>query len=146
MDKKTIIDDCIKVFSVNKEIYIHNEDIISEMDKYYDNYEDKKTMILHEFIKFVNNRLNTDEKYMKRYMMYKRRELFDWFYSDEFKGQVKEIRELSNIEYYIYLTNRKMRERMGMMEQRMNYMMIVIIIMTILNVYCIQRKKRNEQI
>jgi len=134
MDNKTIIDDCIKVFSVNKEIYIHNEDIINEIDKYYENYEDKKTMILHEFIKFVNNRLNTDEKYMKRYMMYKRRELFEWFYSEEFKRQVKDIKELSNIEYYVYLTNKKMREQLLKMENRMMYMMVIIVIMTIINI------------
>ena len=62
--EKTIIEDCIKVFSVNKEIYIHNENIMNEIEKYYDNYEEKKMIILNEFIKFVNNRVNTDERYM----------------------------------------------------------------------------------
>ena len=134
--EKTIIEDCIKVFSVNKEIYIHNENIMNEIEKYYDNYEEKKMIILNEFIKFVNNRVNTDERYMKRYAMYKRRELFEWFYSDEFKNQMKDIRvnELSYIEYYVYITNKKMREQIVRMENRINYMLIIFIVMTLMNI------------
>jgi hypothetical protein len=137
MENRMVIEDCIKVFTVNKEIYIHNEDIINEMEKYYEKYEEKEIIILSEFIKFVKNRLNMDDRYMKRYEMYKRRELFDWFYSEEFKEKMSEIniRDKSNIEYYVYLSNKKMNNEIKKMKLMIRYMIIVIIVMMMMNVY-----------
>jgi len=137
MENRMVIEDCIKVFTVNKEIYIHNEDIINEMEKYYEKYEEKEIIILSEFIKFVKNRLNMDDRYMKRYEMYKRRELFDWFYSEEFKEKMSEIniRDKSNIEYYVYLSNKKMSNEIKKMKLMIRYMIIVIIVMMMMNVY-----------
>jgi len=95
-----IINDCIKVFNDNKEDYFVNLNIVDNIDKYYDNYQDiKNATLITQFINFVKEKTKDNQKY--NYFQLK-----IWFHSNEFKSRLYNLRDLSDIEYYIYITNK----------------------------------------
>ncbi len=96
-----IINDCIKVFNDNKEDYFVNLNIVNNIDKYYDNYQDIKNATLNQFINFVKEKtINNNNKNYNSF------QLKIWFHSNEFKSRLYNLRDLSDIEYYIYITNK----------------------------------------
>lgn len=94
-----IINDCIKVFNDNKNDYFINLNIVDNIDKYYDNYQDIKNATLTQFINFVKEKTENNKNY--NYFQLK-----IWFHSNEFKSRLNNLRDLSDIEYYIYITNK----------------------------------------
>ena len=94
-----IINDCIKIFNENKEDYFIDVNIIDKIDKYYDNYLDIKNAILNQYINFVKEKTINNNNYSSF-------QLKKWFYSDEFKSRLYNLRDISDIEYYIYTTNK----------------------------------------
>jgi hypothetical protein len=94
-----IINDCIKVFNDNKEDYFVNLNIVDNIDKYYDNYQDIKNATLNQFINFVKEKTVNNKNYNSF-------QLKIWFHSNEFKSRIYNLRDLSDIEYYIYITNK----------------------------------------
>jgi len=94
-----IINDCIKIFNENKEDYFIDVNIIDKIDKYYDNYLDIKNAILNQYINFVKEKTINNNNYNSF-------QLKKWFYSDEFKSRLYNLRDISDIEYYIYTTNK----------------------------------------
>jgi len=94
-----IINDCIKVFNDNKEDYFVNLNIVNNIDKYYDNYQDIKNATLNQFINFVKEKTINNKNYNSF-------QLKIWFHSNEFKSRLYNLRDLSDIEYYIYITNK----------------------------------------
>ena len=73
-----IINDCIKVFNDNKNDYFINLNIVDNIDKYYDNYQDIKNATLTQFINFVKEKTKDNQKY--NYFQLK-----IWFHTNEFK-------------------------------------------------------------
>lgn len=94
-----IINDCIKVFNDNKEDYFIDLNIVDNINKYYDNYQDIKNATLTQFINFVKEKTENNKNY--NYFQLK-----IWFHSNEFKSRLNNLRDLSDIEYYIYITNK----------------------------------------
>jgi len=95
-----IINDCIKVFNNNKEDYFIDLNIVDKIDKYYDNYQDIKNATLTQFINFVKEKTGNNNKNYNSF------QLKIWFHSNEFKSRLRNLRDLSDIEYYIYITNK----------------------------------------
>ncbi len=130
-----IINDCIKVFNENKEEFLINLNIIETIDTYYDNYKDITNNILTEFIKFTKNKLNVIKK-----TNYNISILENWFYSDEFKNKLINLRDPSNLEYYLYITNKNNKNKIKLLEKKINLLllqswlyMIIIIIYNLFN-------------
>jgi hypothetical protein len=109
-----IINDCIKVFNDNKNDYFINLNIVDNIDKYYDNYQDIKNATLTQFINFVKEKTKDNQKY--NYFQLK-----IWFHSNEFKSRLNNLRDLSDIEYYIYITNKINKNKIIKLENKINY-------------------------
>ncbi len=111
-----IINDCIKVFNDNKEDYFVNLNIVNNIDKYYDNYQDIKNATLNQFINFVKEKtINNNNKNYNSF------QLKIWFHSNEFKSRLYNLRDLSDIEYYIYITNKINKNKIIKLENKINY-------------------------
>lgn len=127
-----IINDCIKVFTDNKDNFLIDLNIVDKIDSYYDNYKDITNNILTEFIKFTKNKLNIIEK-----PKYNISILENWFYSDEFKNKLINLRDPSNLEYYLYITNKNNKNKIKLLERKLNILLlqswIYIIVIIIYN-------------
>lgn len=124
-----IINDCIKIFNANKEEYFVNLDIVDKIDNYYDNYEDIINGTLNEFIKFIKEKIEENNK------NYDYIELKELFYSDEFKKRLDNLRDLSNLEYYLYITNKINNKKIKLLENKINYLLFYFVALTILNLF-----------
>lgn len=124
-----IINDCIKIFNSNKEEYFVNLDIVDKIDDYYDNYEDIINGTLNEFIKFIKEKIEENNR------SYDYIELKELFYSDEFKERLDNLRDLSNLEYYLYITNKINNKKIKLLENKINYLLFSFVALTILNLF-----------
>lgn len=124
-----IINDCIKIFNANKEEYFVNLDIVDKIDNYYDNYEDIINGTLNEFINFIKEKIEENNK------NYDYIELKELFYSDEFKKRLDNLRDLSNLEYYLYITNKINNKKIKLLENKINYLLFYFVALTILNLF-----------
>lgn len=100
MVESDIVNDCIKVFNDNKDDYFVNLNIVDNIDNYYDNYLDIKNSTLNQFIDFVKEKIKYNND---KYTVF---QLKIWFYSNEFRTRLCNLRDVSDIEYYIYITNK----------------------------------------
>jgi len=131
MTEADIINDCIDIVKRNKYNYIPKIEIKTEIDNYYDNYKDIYDALEHEFITYVKTKLNESHYLSERYRLYGKKELEYWFLDDEeFKGSMTKIRNLSNLEYYVYLNNKVYSSKINCLEAKINYLSIVFIIFT----------------
>lgn len=131
-----LLDDCVKIIDKNRSSYIPSEKISNEIDNYYDNYEDIKQSLEDEFIKYVRNKIITDEHSMNRYKTYGLKELEHWFYDDDFKDNLnKNIRDLSNLEYYVYLSNKTNKEKIKDLEFKIFYISFLFIMVCLTNIF-----------
>lgn len=106
-----IINDCIKIFNENKDDYLDNLEIVDIIDDYYDNYDDIKNATLNEFVSYVKSKIKVD----KPYTYFNLRE---WFNSAEFKHHLKHLRDPSNLEYYLYITNKNNKNKLRELEKK----------------------------
>ena len=109
-----IINDCIKVFNDYKDDYFIDFKVIDNIDNYYDNYLDIRNSTLNQFINFVKEKTKDNQKY--NYFQLK-----IWFHSNEFKSRLNNLRDLSDIEYYIYITNKINKNKIIKLENKINY-------------------------
>jgi hypothetical protein len=123
-----IINDCIEVFNDNKEDYFIDLNIVDKIDKYYDNYQDIKNATLNQFINFVKEKTGNNNKNYNSF------QLKIWFHSNEFKSRLHNLRDLSDIEYYIYITNKINKNKITKLENKINYIFYSAIISFIIYV------------
>ena len=109
-----IINDCIKVFNDYKDDYFIDFKVIDNIDNYYDNYLDIRNSTLNQFINFVKEKTENNKNY--NYFQLK-----IWFHSNEFKSRLNNLRDLSDIEYYIYITNKISKNKIIKLENKINY-------------------------
>lgn len=110
-----IINDCIKIFNEYKDDFLNNLEIVEIIDDYYDNYDDIKNSIINEFVNFVKNKTNGNYTY---------NDLREFLNSNEFKNNLKNLRDSSNIEYYIYITNKHNKNKIKELERKINFLFI----------------------
>jgi|694.fasta_scaffold17492_3 hypothetical protein len=110
-----IINDCIKIFNEYKDNFLNNLEIVDIIDDYYDNYDDIKNSIINEFVNFVKNKTNGNYTY---------NDLREFLNSNEFKNNLKNLRDSSNIEYYIYITNKHNKNKIKELERKINFLFI----------------------
>jgi hypothetical protein len=110
-----IINDCIKVFNDYKDDYFIDFKVIDNIDNYYDNYLDIRNSTLNQFINFVKEKTKDNQKY--NYFQLK-----IWFHSNEFKSKLYNLRDLSDIEYYVYITNKNNKNKISLLENKINYL------------------------
>lgn len=110
-----LINDCIKIFNEYKDDFLNNFEIVDIIDDYYDNYDDIKNSIINEFVNFVKNKTNGNYTY---------NDLREFLNSDEFKNNLKNLRDSSNIEYYIYITNKHNKNKIKELEKKINFLFI----------------------
>ena len=131
-----LIDDCITIINNNQSLYIPCRTIIEELDNYYDNYADIKQSLEDEFIRYVRNKINSDKESEDRYIEYGSDELENWFYDDDFKEKLNNnIRNLSNTEYYIYMTNKINKKKIKDLEAKINYIYFLFICLCLTNIF-----------
>ena len=134
LDDISLVYNCISVINKNKNSYIPSSKITEEIDNYYDKYDDIKQTLEDKFIRYVKEKIETDSNFKMRYELYGIKELEHWFYDDEFKSKINDIRDISNVEYYIYLTNKNNKNKIKGLEFKLYYITFLFIIMTLHNV------------
>lgn len=138
MSSKTeadIINECMLVIKRNRNKYIPNISIVDEIDNYYDNYKDIQDSLENKFISYVKNKIATDLHAKNRYSIYGIKELEFLFEDEEFKSTLNDIRNLTNLEYYLYLTNKTNKDKIEKLEFKLNYLTLIFVIITIVNVF-----------
>ena len=134
LDDISLVYNCISVINKNKNSYIPSSKITEEIDNYYDKYDDIKQTLEDKFIRYVKEKIETDSNFKMRYELYGIKELEHWFYDDEFKSKINDIRDISNVEYYIYLSNKNNKNKIKDLEFKLYYITFLFIIMTLHNV------------
>lgn len=134
LDDISLVYNCISVINKNKNSYIPSSKITEEIDNYYDKYDDIEQTLEDKFIRYVKEKIETDSNFKMRYELYGIKELEHWFYDDEFKSKINDIRDISNVEYYIYLTNKNNKNKIKDLEFKLYYITFLFIIMTLHNV------------
>lgn len=133
LDDISLVYNCISVINKNKNSYIPSSKITEEIDNYYDKYDDIEQTLEDKFIRYVKKKIETDSNFKMRYELYGIKELEHWFYDDEFKSKINDIRDISNVEYYIYLTNKNNKNKIKDLEFKLYYITFLFIIMTLHN-------------
>ena len=132
MTESDIINDCIDIVKRNKNNYLPNITITDEINNYYDNYKDIYDSLEHEFITYVKGKLNESHYLRERYRLYGKKELEYWFIDDEdFKSSLGKIRNLSNLEYYVYINNKVYTKKIDGLQSKVDYLLFIFILMTI---------------
>lgn len=134
LDDISLVYNCISVINKNKNSYIPSSKITEEIDNYYDKYDDIEQTLEDKFIRYVKEKIETDSNFKMRYELYGIKELEHWFYDDEFKSKINDIRDISNVEYYIYLSNKNNKNKIKDLELKLYYITFLFIIMTLHNV------------
>lgn len=134
LDDISLVYNCISVINKNKNSYIPSSKITEEIDNYYDKYDDIEQTLEDKFIRYVKEKIETDSNFKMRYELYGIKELEHWFYDDEFKSKINDIRDISNVEYYIYLSNKNNKNKIKDLEFKLYYITFLFIIMTLHNV------------
>jgi hypothetical protein len=134
LDDISLVYNCISVINKNKNSYIPSSKITEEIDNYYDKYDDIEQILEDKFIRYVKEKIETDSNFKLRYELYGIKELEHWFYDDEFKSKINDIRDISNVEYYIYLTNKNNKNKIKDLEFKLYYITFLFIIITLHNV------------
>lgn len=134
LDDISLVYNCISVINKNKNSYIPSSKITEEIDNYYDKYDDIEQILEDKFIRYVKEKIETDSNFKMRYELYGIKELEHWFYDDEFKSKINDIRDISNVEYYIYLSNKNNKNKIKDLELKLYYITFLFIIMTLHNV------------
>ncbi len=134
-DDISLVYNCISVINKNKNSYIPSAKITEDIDNYYDKYNDIEQSLEDKFIIYVREKINNDENLKRRYEIYGIKELEHWFYDEEFKSKINNIREISNIEYYVYLSNKNTKDKIKSLENKLYYITFLFIIMTLHNVF-----------
>lgn len=130
-----IINDSIMVIKKNKDNYIPNTSIVNEIDEYYDNYKDIQEFLENKFITYVKNKIASDLHAKNRYLIYGIRELEFLFEDEDFKSTLTDIRNLKNLEYYVYLTNKANKNKINNLEFKLNYLTFILVCITIINIF-----------
>jgi len=134
LDDISLVYNCISVINKNKNSYIPSSKITEEIDNYYDKYDDIEQTLEDKFIRYVKEKIETDSNFKMRYELYGIKELEHWFYDDEFKSKINDIRDISNVEYYIYLSNKNNKNKIKDLEFKLYYITFLFIIITLHNV------------
>lgn len=130
-----IINDSIMVIKKNKNKYIPNTSIVEEIDEYYNNYKEIQEFLENKFITYVKNKISSDLHAKNRYLIYGIRELEFLFEDEEFKSTLTDIRNLKNLEYYVYLTNKANKNKINNLEFKLNYLTFILVCITIINIF-----------
>ena len=134
IDEISLVYNCISVVNKNKSNYIPSSQIIEDIDNYYDKYDDIQHSLEDKFIRYVREKVNTNIHLNNRYQLYGIKELEHWFYDDDFKETINDIRDISNLEYYIYLSNKKTADKIKNLELRLFYITIIFAIVCLNNI------------
>ena len=135
VDEIDLVYNCISVVNKNKNSYIPSSKIAEEIDSYYDKYDDIEQSLEDKFIIYVREKINNDENLKRRYEIYRIKELEHWFYDEDFKYKLNDIRDISNIEYYIYLTNKHNKNKIKGLEFKLYYITFLFIIISLYNIF-----------
>jgi len=136
MTEADIVNDCIDIVRKYKDFYIPSENITDEINDYYDNYKDIYDSLENQFIIYVKETLNECDYLKQRYRVYGKKELKYWFLENEnFKKSLVKIRNLSNLEYYVYINNKIYNKKIEKLESKINYLLFVFIISVIIHLY-----------
>jgi len=131
-----LVNDCIKIINMNKNIYIPSDEIIDEIDNYYNKFDDIKDLLEDEFIRYVREKITNDIHLLNRYNKYGIDELKEWFNNEEFKKIIEnKIRNLSNLEYYVYLTNKINKKKIKDLQFKLNYITLLFAFICLTNIF-----------
>jgi len=136
MTEADIINDCIDIVKKHKDNYLPTINITHEIDNYYDNYKDIYDSLEHEFITYVKAKLNESHYLKERYRLYGKKEIEYWFLDDEdFKSSLSKVRNLSNLEYYVYINNKVYTKKIDKLQSKVDYLLLIFVIMTIIQLF-----------
>jgi len=130
-----IINNCILIVNKYKNNYIPDNTVIDDIDNYYNNYNHIIYSIQNQFILYVKSKINNNDYLALRYNLYKEKELEYWFLDPEFKNLLKDLRKVSDLEYYLYQTNKINKNKIKSLEYKINYLLIIFIFITFLQIF-----------
>lgn len=116
------LEDCNNLFNKFKYNYYSNEDIIIEIDNYYNNYDENINKTKTNFINYMKLKYENDNHFKKRYELYGKNELENLIISNEIL--IIPERYKSDQEYYLYTKIKKI--------EKIIFILIIIIIINIL--------------
>ena len=116
------LEDCDYLFNKFKYNYFSNEDIIIDIDNYYNNYDENINKTKTNFINYMKLKYENDNHFKKRYELYGKKELENLLISNEIL--IISERNKSDQEYYLYTKIKRI--------EKIIFILIIIMIINIL--------------